>query len=366
MFKINKYQKLGIVFIFIAIILFFSNNLDLIIRPLTKPVLMGSSKGKDILFFAIFGIFLIFSNIEEWNIVQKIPWPRFLRKDNNNYLKLSFFLLLFLAIWGIVTEVIMRYNMGIGIFTIFTSMNPSMTSTSILHSHIYKSVLGTMINSVLTNVPQGIHTGNSLARYVPWYTKELFILIPVLFLIMLKSIQKRGFYTKMFLGFTMTLGIIGVMDGGFFATPCVGGLYGFLVVYYNYDCMTYWVGKKFGIEKWVNEEKDNLNIPKKWREYKKILRCLLPHIILLLIILLRFSLAFVGSNPEFYEVTIMNPSNDVDLSPYHTINIVETPTEIHTEISPNYNEMTLENNLAKTLKGKCDAFSESWNMYSYL
>ena len=97
MFKINKYQKLGIVFIFIAILLFFSNNLDLIIRPLTKPVLMGSSKGKDILFFAIFGIFLIFSNIEEGNIVQKIPWPRFLRKDNNNYLKLSFFLLLFLA-----------------------------------------------------------------------------------------------------------------------------------------------------------------------------------------------------------------------------------------------------------------------------
>ena len=38
---------------------------------------------------------------------------------------------------------------------------------------------------------------------------------------------------------------------------------------------------------------------------------------------------------------------------------------MHVQFSSDYNEMELENSLAKTLKGKCDAFSESWNMYSY-
>ena len=31
---------------------------------------------------------------------------------------------------------------------------------------------------------------------------------------------------------------------------------------------------------------------------------------------------------------------------------------MHVQFSSDYNEMELENSLAKTLKGKCDAFSE--------
>ena len=73
-----------------------------------------------------------------------------------------------------------------------------MTSTSILHSHVYKSVLGTIINSLMSNVPSGIHTGHSLVNYVPWYTKSLFVLIPILAIIMMKSLQNRPFITRMF------------------------------------------------------------------------------------------------------------------------------------------------------------------------
>ncbi len=365
MFKFDKYQKIGTIFIVLSIILFFSNNLDMIIRPFTQPILMGSSKGKDIMFFAIFGILLIFSEMEDWKIFKKIPIPKFFRKSPDHYLKVGFFLLLILAVWGIITEIIMRNSLGIGIFTIFTSLRPDMTSTSILHSHVYKSVLGTIINSLMSNVPSGIHTGHSLVNYVPWYTKSLFVLIPILAIIMMKSLQNRPFITRMFLAFTMTLGIIGVMDGGFFATPCVGGLYGFLVVYFDGASINYGSGIFFNIPEWVEQEKNNSEIPKKWKEYKKIFKVLLPHIILLFIILLRFSLAFAGSNPEYYDVTIMNPSGNIDLSHYDTIKITETPNEMHVQFSSDYNEMELENSLAKTLKGKCDAFSESWNMYSY-
>lgn len=366
MFKLNKYQKLGFVCIILSIILFFSNSVDLVIRPFLHLILMGSSKGKDILFFAIFGIFLIFSEMENWNIIKKIPWPNFLKKDHDFYLKLGFLLLLSLALWGLITEVIIRYNFGIGVFTIFTSMDPSMTSTSLLHSHVYKSVLGTLINAVLVSIPQGIHIGNSLSQYVPWYTKYLFVLIPVLFLIMLKILQNKTKFTRLFLSMTMTLGLIGVMDGGFFSTPCVGGLYGFLVVYYDYSSFTYWIGRIFGIKKWVENEKDNINIPKKWNDYKKIFKVLLPHLILIFIILLRFSVAFIGSNPEYYDVTIMNPSDNCDLSQYNTLNITETDNSIHAQFNSNYNEMELENSLARSLQGKCDWFSESWNIYSYL
>ncbi len=50
----------------------------------------------------------------------------------------------------------------------------------------------------------------------------------------------------------------------------------------------------------------------------------------------------------------------------NTLNITETDNSIHAQFNSNYNEMELENSLARSLQGKCDWFSESWNIYSYL
>ena len=66
--KINKYIPFGIILIIFGTLLFFLSGIDQFIRPFTQPVLMGSSKGKDILFFVLFGITIILSTF--WDNVK--------------------------------------------------------------------------------------------------------------------------------------------------------------------------------------------------------------------------------------------------------------------------------------------------------
>ena len=362
MFKLKLYQKIGVIFIIISLLLAFTDIISIPIRFLTQPLLMGSSKGKDILFFLILGIFLILSELGNNKFISKIPWPNFLKKSENTYLNLVFFSLLFVGIFGIISEITIRYDLNIGIFTILNVMKPSMTSTSILHSHVYKSVLGIMINTVLTTVPLGIHTGSSLEPYIPLYSKILFLLIPFIGLMMLKSVQNQSFFTRIVLSIGLTIGLIGLIDGGFFSTPFIGGLYSILIIKYNSVIFEYFFGRLFNKKSWIENTKP---IIKNTNKYKLILKNALPHIILLLIILLRFTVAFMGSNPEYYDVSIVNP-DDVNLdNDYNIINIVKTDNILDYKINSSYNEMELENSLAKTLTNKCDYYTLSWNTYSY-
>ncbi len=363
MIKLNLSQKIGVILVIISLLLAFTDIINTPIRFLTQPLLMGSSKGKDIILFFISGVFLIFSELEDYKIISKIPWPKFLKKNRSTYLDYTFILLFIMGIFGIISEITIRYNLNIGIFTIFNVIKPSMTSTSILHSHVYKSVLGTMINTFLTTTPSGIHTGSSLEPYIPFYSKILFLLIPFIGLMMLKSIQKQSFYIRIFLSVGLTTGLIGLIDGGFFSTPFIGGLYSILIIKYNSDSCNYWFGKWFNKKSWVEITKleNVINI----NNYKVIFKNALPHIILLLFIILRFTVAFMGSNPEYYDVTIVNPSDDVVLDDYKIINVVQTDNNLKCEINSSYNEMELENSLAKTLTDKCDYYTLSWNTYSY-
>lgn len=365
MIKLNLSQKIGVILIIISLLLAFTDIISIPIRFLTQPLLMGSSKGKDIIFFLIVGLFLLFSELEDNKIISKITWPKFLKKSKSTYLNYILILLLIIGIFGIISEITLRYDLNIGIFTIFNAMKPSMTSTSILHSHIYKSVLGTIINSFLTTIPSGIHTGSSLEPYIPFYSKIFFLLIPIIGLIMLKSVQKQSFYTGIILSIGLSMGLIGVIDGGFFSTPFIGAIYTILILKYNSDHIEYWTGKWFNKKSWV-ENVNSENVIKKITDYKIILKNAIPHIILLLFILLRFTVAFMGSNPEYYDVTIVNPNDDVNLNDsYKIINVVKTDNNLKYEIDSYYNEMELENSLAKNLTNKCDYYTLSWNTYSY-
>lgn len=365
MFKLNKVHLIGILLIIISLVLFFTNILDNGIRMLTQPLLMGSSKGKDILFFFIYGFFLIVSELENYNIIKKIPWPKFLRRTTDDYLRLVFILLFFLGVCGLISEVNIRYSLHLGVFTIFNAMDPTMTSTSILHSHVYKSVFGVIINTVLTVIPTGIHTGSSLEQYIPFYAKLLFILIPITGLMMVKAVQNRSFYTRIVLCFALSIGIIGLIDGGFFSTPFLGGMYLIIVKKYNSNTLEYWVGKAFNKKDWCENVEDDPYVIKHFTDYKAGLKNIIPHLILLFIILLRLSVAFVGSNSEYYEADIMHPEN-VDLSHFDTIKIVSTDNSLNVEFNSSYNEMELENKLGENLKGKCEYYTLSWNTYSYL
>jgi len=128
--KVNKTILVGILLIILGGIIFLTDTLNPIIRPVTYLFLMGSSKGKDILFFGLFGLFLILSQVIDKEI------------DTNRYLKISIITGSLLLIFGILLEIIFRLQMDIKLNTVFCSMTNTMSSTSILHTHLLKSILG--------------------------------------------------------------------------------------------------------------------------------------------------------------------------------------------------------------------------------
>ena len=379
--KINRYVPFGIILIVLGVSLYFLSGIDQFIRPFTQPVLMGSSKGKDILFFVLFGITIILSSLGDneriCNRFINFPIPKLL-KSTSFYLKLSLFLFLFTAIAGLAVELYLRSTLGIGWNTILVIMNPSMTSTSILHSHLYKSIFGIILGIFLSHIPAGIHTGSSLSAYAPRAISVLFILIPISYISMVLSLQRRKVISRLFLAFTSTIGIIGIIDGGLFGTPAVGGIYGILVLMYNKEILD-------GISDYLTQKEERNRIRSilkdEWviiksilrgkikenkRSLYKYLKILIPHIALGLIILLRFSIAFYGADTDSYELTICD-AHDIDgLNEYDTLNLTEDENKTIAHLSNEYNEMELLNNLAISLDGKCDWYSLSWNIYSYL
>ena len=379
--KIGKYVPFGIIMIIFGSLLFFLSGIDQFIRPFTQPILMGSSKGKDIMFFVLFGLTIILSTIGDYDKAydwfKKLSIPEIL-KNKDFYLKLSLILLLFTAIAGLVVELYLRNSLGLDWNTILVIMNPSETSTSILHSHIYKGIFGILLGIFLSYIPSGIHTGSSLSAYTPNIISILFILIPIIYIIMVLSMQRRKAAPRIFLAITSTLGIIGLIDGGLFATPTIGGIYGILILMYNEEIFN-------GISDYITEKekrpliksqlKEELSEIKsifsskakeKGKSVNKYLKILIPHIALILIIALRFSIAFYGACPDSYELDIDNP-HDLDvLNQYDVLNVTEDENKTTVYLSNQYNEMELLNNLAIDLEGKCDWYSLSWNIYSYL
>ena len=75
--KLNKTIIVGLILIVFAGVIFITDVFNPIIRPVTYQFLMGSSKGKDIIFFVLLGLFLILSQLIEKDI------------DTTKYLKIS-------------------------------------------------------------------------------------------------------------------------------------------------------------------------------------------------------------------------------------------------------------------------------------
>ena len=352
--KINKYIPFGIILIVFGAMLFFLSGIDQFIRPFTQPILMGSSKGKDILFFVLLGITIIISTLGDnekiYGYFKNLHIPEML-KDKDFYLKLSLILLLFTAIAGIVMEFYLRNSLGIDWNTILVIMNPSETSTSILHSHLYKGIFGMILGMILTYIPAGIHTGSSLSAYTPDLIGLLFILIPITYLSMIISMQRRKAAPRIFLAVTSTIGIIGLIDGGLFATPTVGGIYGILILMYNNEILE-------GISDYITEKEKRDQIKSQLSEeltvlkyvltgkirdngksVKKYLKILIPHIALILIIILRFSIAFYGACPDSYELDVANPHDLDGLNQYDVLNLTEHENKTTVYLSNQYNEV---------------------------
>ena len=91
---------------------------------------------------------------------------------------------------------------------------------------------------------------------------------------------------------------------------------------------------------------------------------------MLVLIILRFTVALAGAEPEYYTVDVVNPSEDIDLGNI-SVEVIDSEHDNKTNkttfhIDPQYNEMELINDLKIPLNNSCEYYTVSWNVYSYL
>ncbi len=358
--NINKTILMGVAFIIFAGIIFATDIFNPIIRPITYIFLMGSSKGKDIIFFGLLGLFLILSQLIKKDI------------DSTKYLKISIGLGAVLLIFGILLEVIFRLQMGIALNTVFCSMTNGMSSTSILHSHMLKSLLGEGLTQIIGPFIQSdINTGVGLYAYLPSYAFLAIILMPILFITQVLASQNRPWPTNFILAFASSCLIIGIIDGGMFATPSYFGILGLYFIYRNGYNVNYILGSILKDEKLLEENESIPSVYKNrgFKKFRSLLNGGLIWIVVFVMIFLRFTIAFAGAEPEYYTVDVVNPTDDIDLGNV-SVKIIdfENNTDLNKityHIDPKYNEMQLINDLKVPLNNSCEYYTVSWNIHSY-
>ena len=357
--KLNKTTIIGLAFIILAGLIFMTDILNPVIRPVTYLFLMGSSKGKDIMFFGLLGLFLII--------------PQFIGKElsSEKYLKISMVIGGILLICGIILEVIFRLQTGIKLNSVFCAMSDTMSSTSILHTHLLKSILGAVITQIIGPFVQSdINTGVGLYSYVPGFGFLVILLIPVLFATLILAIRNRPWFTSLLLSFFSSCLIIGAIDGGLFGTPALVGILGLYLIYRNGFYLNYIIYSILGDEKSLakNEEIQPVYRNRGFSEWRYLINRFLIWFVVIGIVILRFTVAFAGAEPDYYTVDVANPAEDIDLGnvSVKVIDNITSPNKITFHIDPNYNEMELINDLKVPLKGSCEYYTVSWNIFSYL
>ncbi|WP_407391126.1 hypothetical protein [Methanobrevibacter sp.] len=351
--RINKTILIGLIFIFLAGIIFATDIFNPIIRPITYLFLMGSSKGKDIMFFGLLGLFMILSQMIKKDI------------DTTKYLKISIVIGSVLLILGIVLEIVFRLQMGIGLNTVFCSMSNTMSSTSILHTHLLKAIFGALLSQIMGPfIQSGINTGVGLYQYVPSFGFLVILLVPILFATLVLAIQKRPWFTNLLMAFFSSCLIIGAIDGGLFATPSYVGILGLYLVYRNGYYLNYIVGTVLK-DKQLLEDNELIQPPYRnvgLSEKRYLFNRFLIWFVVIVMIILRFTVALAGAEPDYYTVEIADIADNVD---FGDIPIEKISNDIY-HVDSSYNEMELINDLKVPLNNSCEYYTVSWNAYSYL
>ena len=320
-----------------AIFLFSTHYLDNIILAITYPFLEGSSKGKSVLLFGIMGSILLFYPLlkQDGTIANKISSlsPK-LSFNDQKCLKFTIIILLITYLFGIFLEIWLRAKFGVSIFTMFVSFNSNASSTSIIHTHVFKSILGSLIHILGIYVPSDINTGFSIAKYVPTVAFAICIMFPLVYITGLISLNNRRDLYKVILAFALTTSLIGMLDGGLFSTPALIGLSGLLGTYF------------------IKEPFSPRDIIK-------------PSTIIIILILIRIFIGLLGNNADFHEITVINPSENIDFKGYDVLSIEKYPDRMIVKVPGNINDKTLLLKLIGDLKGKCSGFFLSWNLFSW-
>ncbi|MGC9518019.1 MAG: hypothetical protein ACP5C3_10045 [Methanomicrobiales archaeon] len=336
-YHLNKLNILGIILLLIGILIISTDFLDNIVLLLTHPFLEGSSQGKSILFFVLMGFSLVIYPLFSFNgkIMKTLKevHPLFGTKSRN-YLKITIILIFIAYLLGLILEIFIRLDYGVSILTTFVSLNPSLNTSGIVHSHIYKSIIGAVINSLNIYVPSSIYTGTSLIKYVSPLAYFIFILFPLTYLTGIISLNKRRDINRLVLIFALTTALIGIFDGGLFSIPAVIGLSGLLGIYFI----------------------------KKPPSFSNLIT---PSLIIILIIILRFFLLIMGTNTEYYEITVIEPANIIEIPGYDIIEMKTENDKTIIKVRSNENEKQILANISSLLKNQCSAFFISWNFWAW-
>jgi hypothetical protein len=326
--------------ILFAVILALTNFLDRLILELTYPFLEGSSQGKSIILFTVMGsLFLLYPLFNLEGILGKriSSLNNLLKYDGKKYLKFTIITIFFTYLFGLLIEVLIRIKLGVPILTTFIAYNSnSYSSSAVAHSHVFKSVLGFIIQSLGIHINTGVNAGVPLIPYTIPLALIVLVTWPLIYFggIIALSNQKRDLY-KIIFAFVLTLSLIGILDGGLFSTPSIIGLAGLLGLYF-------------------------IKTPFKLRNLLK------PSAIIIFLIILRFSLGILGTNTEVHEITIINPADNIDLQGYDILNVQKEQNKTIITVPGNINDKVLLTELTKSLKGQCSGFFLSWNILSYL
>ncbi|MFZ0441176.1 MAG: hypothetical protein WAL81_00895 [Methanobacterium sp.] len=329
---INRLSIIGIGLILFSVLIILVNSLDNIVLQLTYPFLMGSSEGKAIIFFFLMGSMLLISQVI--NNSDYIRKSKISSKPGNYYLKLIIILVFCTLILGLIFEIWIRIKFGVPIFTTFVSTTPSLSTSSIIHSHVFKSMLGILISDTGIYVPSNIHTGISIAHYIPKVALIIFAVIPVVYILGLLSLDNRHDVQKVLLIFGLSTIMIGMVDGGLFSTPALIGLAVLLGIY-------------------------SIKKPFSPRDLIK------PSSFIILLLIIRVLIGLIGSNPEFYEVTVLGGQGDIQLQGFNILDEKVVGNKTILKVSSNMNELKFFNQTSQILDDKYPAYFVSWNIYSY-
>lgn len=335
--KENKISVIGFFLILFSIFLLLSDSLTPYIRPITSIFLMGSSKGKDILFFGIMGSLLLFSPFFSTNLLKNMKFLKNLNSDD--FLKISLCITFITYLIAILLEIMLRLKYNVPINTTFISMDgTNINTSSIIHSHLFKSVIGMIISKIMT-VPNGIHTGTSLLGYTSSLNYHILLILPLIYISNLFALNNKTTSIKIILSFSLTLSFIALFDGGLFSIPGYIGLFISLIII-------------------------------KWDSNKKILSLITPTIIILTLFSIETIFSLTCGISTHYEVYILNPTDDLNIT--DSIPNLEKISNDNNHLilkissSRDYNERELIDYLIKKLNGKCDSFFITGNSMSYL
>ena len=330
-FSLNKTMIAGIVLALLGFIILFTDSVDSFVTQLLWPLLEGSSEGKTVLFLWLLAVTLILSSFIRDN--EKVK--KFLYKSEDyhlKYIKLSIILLITCALIGLLIEAYIRQQFGVSFYTILTSMSSPTSTSSPMHSHAYKSVLGFFAKYF---VPGHVNTASSILPLVMPYVLVIVVFWPVCYILgLIGSCDMKDLH-MIVASVALVVALIGLLDGGIFSQPFLIGIGFMLLAYYS--------NGKIGLKYFVK-----------------------PVVIMGYILLLAMIIEVGGSDTDVHTLTVVNQSEPVDMTEFNVTNVVVNgDLTVYTMNCSTPDKELIQEVFAK-FKGKCDLTFMSWNFYTYL